>query len=256
MLLTLISACSAFALPLFSPPQQEQRLLRVFAADVTKRTGVLVTTNAIVGGEAVSVPRIDEITPENLEMHLRVVVARMSLSSRLIKLNLPKGLTWTAEELLAYARAEAALFRKPLTDARDDVVEILARPLTKEQAKPAVEALGLRPVYVIAMKEGFFGGVWDTTYGQMRLVQKGAKVTGTYETNSGVIEGVVRGNTLYVTWFEQGNGTGGSAAYEMSDDGSSFSGPWYNNSNPDAQAGVWTGRRLRTPHTNDPPPMN
>lgn len=245
MLVALISACTALAGAVVAPQQIEQRLLRAFVADVTRKTGVLVTTYPSLGAELVVAPKMDEVNATNLEDQLRKVCDKMNPQTRLIRLNLPKGLVWTAEELMAYAKAEAALFRRPVQDAKSDVIEILAQPLTKDQAKPAVDTLNLRPVYVIVMRVGNFGGVWETTYGQMRLEQRGNVVRGTYETNSGQIEGRITNGVLNLRWYEQANGSGGTASYQLSEDGMSFSGPWYNDSNPNNQAGTWTGRRLK-----------
>lgn len=244
MFASLLSACSVFAGSLIAPPQYEQRLLRSFVADVTRRTGVLVTTFAPLGAEQVAVPKIDGVDATNLEDHLRKVCDRMNPQTRLVRLNLPKGLVWTADELMAYAKAESTLFRRSVPDVKSDPVEVLAQPLTKDQAKPVFEGLNLRPVYVIAMRVGNFGGIWDTTYGRMKLEQRGNLVHGTYESNSGLIEGKVSNGVLTLTWQEQANGTGGTANFTIAEDGMSFSGPWYNDRSPDSQAGIWTGRRI------------
>ncbi|MBC8064546.1 MAG: hypothetical protein H7Y17_06935, partial [Chlorobia bacterium] len=223
--------------------RQELKLLRVFLAEATRKTGTLVVTLPSLGAEEVVIPTIESLDTNNLEEHLRTVVSRMPIPGRLIRLNLPKGLTWTADELLTYAKAEATLFRKQLQDARSEYVDILGQSFTKDQATPAIEALNLRPVYVITYGKPFFGGTWQTTYGKMVLQQRGNRVTGTYSTGSGIIEGVVMGTELRVTWQEPDNGTSGFGSFVISEDGMSFSGPWYNNTDLENQAGIWTGTR-------------
>jgi hypothetical protein len=252
MLGTALFACSLIA-GLGSAPQtspanaqtSQTQLLRVLLNDYSRKTGLQVIAIPFLGGELVPNIPADQVTVQNLEDTLKKLVAKMSMPARIIKLNLPKGPKWTPEELLAYARAESALFRKQVPDMRTDYLEIMGNSFTKEQAQPAVEALGLQPVYVIALKGAFFGGTWDTTYGRMRLTQNGNRITGTYETNSGVIEGVVDGNVMRLSWYEQSNGSSGSAVYTLSDDAMSFSGPWYNSTDWERSAGVWAGTRVR-----------
>jgi hypothetical protein len=254
-------ACSLFAGLVASPPAHQngatqKRLLRVLLADMERKTGIRVVAVAALGGEAVQSPAIEDVDLKNLEEQLRAVVAKLPIPARLIKLNLPKGPAWTADELLTYAKAEAALFRRPIQDAKPDILDILGQPYAKEKAQPAIDALELRPVYVIALRNSFFGGTWHTTYGEMHLEQRGNRVTGTYSTNSGIIEGVIVGDELRASWFEQSNGTGGTAFFKLSEDGMSFAGPWYNSTDWNNQAGIWTGQRQGkiTPTKGEPPP--
>lgn len=232
----------------FSTPQAEkleQRQLGTFLHDLNRKTGVYAVPIPLLAAENVLVPSMDRMTASNADEVLRSTVAKLQYPARLIRMDLPSGPDWTALELLAFARAQSALFRKPLADAKAGTANVLFQELPMDQARPAIDAVKLRPTYVIALKQANFSGYWQTTYGQMRLEQTGTRVTGNYSTNNGLIRGTVVGTELRFTWEEQDNGTGGGGVLQLSDDGMEFAGPWYNNSNPEMQAGVWTGKRLR-----------
>ena len=92
-----------------------------------------------------------------------------------------------------------------------------------------------------------FQGVWDTSWGEMRLTQSGASVTGTYTHNKGKITGIVKGNILTGKWSEAPSYSephdAGDVELELSEDGNSFSGRWRYGSSG-AWDGVWTGTRV------------
>lgn len=230
-------------LALASPVPQEKRFLASFLADVSKRTGIHAVAVPLLEKEQVSGPSMDTIDAANVEGHLLTMCAKLSIPGRLVRLYLPKGPNWTANEILDYARAQASLYKKPIGDLKDDSIEVLGKLVPKAEAESLIRALDLRTVYVVVPKLVSFAGRWQTTYGEMILTQKGARVTGSYSTNKGSIEGTVQGNELRVIWFEE-NLTSGTAVYRLSDDGMSFSGPWFNNTDPYTQAGVWTGTRI------------
>lgn len=85
-----------------------------------------------------------------------------------------------------------------------------------------------------------FAGMWDTTYGRMRLAGDGAHVQGTY-TYSGVSEiaGDVEGRVLHATYTEP-DGTQGRAVLELAPGGARFDGVW--------RAGLDQSLALDTPH--------
>jgi len=70
-----------------------------------------------------------------------------------------------------------------------------------------------------------YSGMWETTYGRMRLTQEGSKVSGDYSyTTTSTIAGEVEGDRLT---FEYSEGeTTGEGWYELSEDGESFRGRW------------------------------
>jgi hypothetical protein len=226
--------------------QQRTQTLQTVLADAYKTTGVYAVSVPMLLQEQV-VPPLQPLTKEGVEAYLKGVVAKLSIPSNLVKLNLPpppKGKLWTADELIAYGAAEARLFQKAIGEPRSDQVEVIAQALPLDKAKPVVEALDLRPVYVIMLKNTHFGGLWQTTYGEMRLQQTGTRVSGTYTTGDGRIQGTVVGGELRFQWHEAASNTSGYGTFRMAEDGMSFSGPWYNDTQPDQQAGTWTGQRL------------
>jgi hypothetical protein len=70
-----------------------------------------------------------------------------------------------------------------------------------------------------------YEGLWETSYGRMRLVQTGAKVSGEYSYSAlSTIDGEVEGNRLTFKYSE--GETGGEGWYELAEDGESFEGKW------------------------------
>lgn len=89
-------------------------------------------------------------------------------------------------------------------------------------------------------------GVWDTAYGEMRLVQSDGTVTGDYDNDEGQISGTVTGNVLSGSWTEapsrQPPSDAGSIEFTMADDCQSFTGKW--SYGPDGElGGDWPGTR-------------
>ncbi len=82
---------------------------------------------------------------------------------------------------------------------------------------------------------GIWSGAWETTYGQMTLVQTGSQVTGVYSNNTGSLNGTVNGNRLSGTWAET-NGTSGTFDFWI--EGSGLR--WHGNFNKTTQ---WCGHR-------------
>lgn len=97
---------------------------------------------------------------------------------------------------------------------------------------------GQRP----APEKDRFSGLWKTTYGWMRLIQRGAAVTGcySYQGQSG-ISGTLTEGVLRFTYTEP-NGTQGSGTFKLGAEGDSFAGTWKTGDN--SQGGVWEGTRL------------
>jgi hypothetical protein len=95
-----------------------------------------------------------------------------------------------------------------------------------------------------------FTGLWKTTYGRMRLRQSGDAVRGIYEFNfNGIahLAGTVKDGKLQFH-YEQSDGEAGEGTFDLSPDGSGFSGSWRiskHGNNGDAPGGEWSGQRLR-----------
>ena len=86
-----------------------------------------------------------------------------------------------------------------------------------------------------------YAGLWETSFGRMRLTQEGSKVSGEYSyTASSTIAGEVEGNRLT---FEYSEGdTQGEGWYELSEDGESFQGRWREKGNE--RWSRWRGTRV------------
>src|SRR5688572_22256603 len=83
-----------------------------------------------------------------------------------------------------------------------------------------------------------FSGEWETTYGTMKLTQKGATITGSYGDDGRYsINGTLVGRKLSFKYKDIAPGEGW---FELADDGQSFSGKW----RPigDGRFANWTGK--------------
>lgn len=84
-------------------------------------------------------------------------------------------------------------------------------------------------------------GIWDTSFGRMRLVQDGDRLTGVYEgAGQSQIEGKIDGNRFVFRYTEptaQGEGW-----FELTEGGGAFHGNW----RPEGATawGAWAGRRV------------
>jgi hypothetical protein len=85
-----------------------------------------------------------------------------------------------------------------------------------------------------------FAGLWDSTYGRLRLTQDGARVNGAYSYAEGSISGTADGGRLVFRYEDQAKGEG---EFELSADGSSFSGRWRADGDPVWRE--WKGARVR-----------
>ena len=87
-----------------------------------------------------------------------------------------------------------------------------------------------------------FDGIWDSTFGPLRLVQDGDRVIGCYEgLGRSTIEGRVDGDRL--TFRYQEPKARGEGWFELAQGGEMFHGQWRPEGGP--QWGEWQGRRLR-----------
>jgi len=85
-----------------------------------------------------------------------------------------------------------------------------------------------------------FGGLWDTTYGELHIVQDGRDVRGTYTYGGGsTIKGHIDGRVLTLRYTEAD--ARGGATFTLSADGQRFDGQWTADGTTQAQA--WSGTR-------------
>ena len=87
-----------------------------------------------------------------------------------------------------------------------------------------------------------FSGVWKTTYGQMRLIQRGAAVIGCYQYQGhSEISGTVKDGVLQFTYTES-TGEQGSGTFKLEKGATSFAGPW--KTGDGKPSGQWEGTRI------------
>jgi hypothetical protein len=86
-----------------------------------------------------------------------------------------------------------------------------------------------------------YEGIWDTSFGLVRLVQEGERVFGFYEgLGSSTIEGRLQGEKLTFRYQEPNNA--GDARFQLQEGGMFFDGEWKPDGGPVWQP--WKGRRL------------
>ncbi|MEQ8174615.1 MAG: stalk domain-containing protein [Syntrophomonadaceae bacterium] len=90
-------------------------------------------------------------------------------------------------------------------------------------------------------------GTWNTSFGEMALVQTGSSVAGTYAYRDGRLSGTAQGNVLTAVWSESPTFTppddSGKVVFTMSADGSQFTANWMYGFTGDWWAQPWTGSR-------------
>lgn len=89
---------------------------------------------------------------------------------------------------------------------------------------------------------GPFHGLWQTSYGRMRLWQTGNTVKGVYDFGGrSTIAGTVKGKTLAFI-YEQPDGEKGSGTFDVADDRQSFAGTWEAEK---TGGGKWSATRIK-----------
>lgn len=111
-------------------------------------------------------------------------------------------------------------------------------------AAPAPSATRAPAAPTTTAPSASFEGLWDTTYGKMRLAVTGAAVRGTYSW-AGVsrIHGqLVEGDPGRLSFrYDQPDGEKGSGSYRLSSDGQTFHGEWTTDK---GNGGAWSGTRV------------
>jgi len=248
-----MSTCSKLLLPLFLMGGMAfaQRTPELFPAvqvadHLSRVSGFAIYVDSRVARERVPmIATTPEITAEKLEEHIKELIKSLPRGGGWAKLYLPpapKGKVWKADEVIELARAQARLYGT-VGAVDPETIEVFSVKLPPDKAKPVIDTLGLKPVYVITLGRGTFEGVWQSTYGEMRLKVVGSRVTGTYTTGDGLIEASLKGDVLQGRWFERIGGRGGFLEFTLSEDGDSFTGRWNYQENPDSLSN-WTGTRI------------
>lgn len=248
-----MSTCAKLILPLallsgFAAAQRSPELFPAVqvATHLSRVSGFAIYVDSRVARERIPwVATTPEISAEKLEVHIQELIKSLPSGGGWAKLFLPpppKGKVWSAEQVLDLARAQARLYGT-VGAVDPESIEIFSVKLPPDKAKPVIEALGLKPVYVITLGRGTFEGVWQSTYGEMRLQVRGNSVTGTYTSGDGLIEGTISGDVLRGRWFERSGGRGGPLEFVLAPDGESFAGKWSYQESPDSLS-TWTGTRI------------
>ncbi|TAH36371.1 MAG: hypothetical protein EYC70_11250 [Planctomycetota bacterium] len=108
-------------------------------------------------------------------------------------------------------------------------------PLLLSPQAPAISAPA-------AQAAGPYEGLWDTSYGRMRLRQSGDAVTGSYAYAGGSqVAGTVAGERLTFTYSEPA--ARGEGWFELRDGGQHFEGQWRAEGQPGWSS--WSGRRVQ-----------
>jgi hypothetical protein len=111
----------------------------------------------------------------------------------------------------------------------------------REEGKKAYAVWTGKRVGAAAAKATGFGGLWQTTFGRLRLTQDGDRVAGVYTYAGGsTIEGKVEGNKLAFRYKEPE--AAGEGVFELAADGKSFVGTWKAQGASRPQS--WTGERV------------
>lgn len=103
--------------------------------------------------------------------------------------------------------------------------------------------------------KAIFSGTWTTSLGEMKLVQTGNKVTGTFSEDNGEILGTVRGHVLVGMWIKPSSEDAlvkdfGDIMLYISNDNASMRGKWRSGSN-----GPWNHEFSGTKNTDQTPPV-
>ncbi|MCP2520233.1 carboxypeptidase regulatory-like domain-containing protein, partial [SCandidatus Aminicenantes bacterium Aminicenantia_JdfR_composite] len=118
-------------------------------------------------------------------------------------------------------------------------------PESKAVSKPTgekSEKLGSGQIFSIS-------GIWNTNFGQMKIMQSGNRVTGTYTHDKGKIEGILNGNILIGKWSEAPSysppNDAGDIKFIFSKDFKSFTGYWRYGFGGKDWSGHWYGSRVK-----------
>lgn len=128
--------------------------------------------------------------------------------------------------------------------------------------------LGALALCAVSASAADFSGRWATkTSGEMRLLQNGDRVDGSYDLNGGRISGAVSGGQLSAIWAqslsgrrcarqELGSWYWGRLTVNLSADGKSWSGRWSYCDEQELSGGIWEATRTGDVASHDGPPPN
>ena len=229
--------------------QQEQapatlRSLEPLLREVSERAGVRLLSDSSLTGARLVPPRLAVNDASRVEDWLKELVRTIPGGANWIKLWLPpppRGKRWSGDDIVKYALSLAELYGT-VGAVQEGKSEILATQLPDGPAQSVKDALKLQPVYLLTRRgTRTFAGKWSATFGELTLEIRGNRVTGSYPSSEGVIQGTLIGDRLTFTWTEHGSSSG-QGWFVLSDDGESFSGKW--GSGDEEPSKEWTGKRV------------
>ena len=220
------------------------RALESLLREVGERIDVRLLADSTLAGARVVPPRLPVNDASRAEAWLNELVRTIPGGAVWIKLWLPPpplGKRWSGDDVAKYALSLAQLYGK-VGAVEDGKSEILAKQIADEPATKIKEALGLKPVYLLTRRgTRTFAGRWSATFGELVLEVRGNRVTGTYPSSEGVLEGTLIGDRLTFTWTEHGTSRG-TGWFILSEDGESFEGKWgHDDTEPNSS---WIGKRV------------
>ncbi len=100
---------------------------------------------------------------------------------------------------------------------------------------------GVKPGFSLPLEN--ISGTFDTDYSRFHVRQQGTALVGCYEYNEGLLDGVIEGRLMKITW-QEGESTG-PAVMVFSADGKSFHGYWWSKGQEKgAPSGKWDGKKV------------
>ena len=112
-------------------------------------TGIRVVADSTVANEQIPLPKT-VATPDTIAAELDAVVAALPKGAAWAKLYLPEASAraYKGDDLAEYALAQSKLFGK-IGDVPVGSVEVMGKVLPAEKAQAVIDALNLKPVYLV-----------------------------------------------------------------------------------------------------------
>ncbi|MBC8142967.1 MAG: hypothetical protein H7Y38_16205 [Armatimonadetes bacterium] len=111
--------------------------------------GIRVVADSTIGSALVSLPSGDT-TPENVEAQIAAVITELPKGTVWAKLYLPAATAraYKGDDLAEFAFAQSKLFGR-VGDAPAGTVEVMGKNLPADKAQAVIDALDLKPVYLV-----------------------------------------------------------------------------------------------------------
>jgi len=111
--------------------------------------GIRVVADSTISATLVSLPK-DATTPENVETQIAAVITELPKGTVWAKLYLPAATTraYKGDDLADFALAQAKLFGR-IGDAPAGTVQVMGKNLPADKAQAVIDALDLKPVYLV-----------------------------------------------------------------------------------------------------------